>query len=120
MTLYSHTYLIVMNCSRNFVYIIYISLTNKLTNTQTYKTYRKVFVLKNNVLSHVTGPSLGSDGRLHAGIVVMFFTLMSLCSKLYAITRQQITGRIWVYHSCLNFLFHNEFFHNFNVYLTSE
>jgi hypothetical protein len=33
-----------------------------------------VFILKNNVLSHVTGPSLGSDRRLHAGLVVMFFT----------------------------------------------
>jgi hypothetical protein len=57
-----------MNYSRNFVYIIYISSTSTLTNIQTYKTYRKVFILKNNVLSHVTGPSLGSDGRLHAAL----------------------------------------------------
>ena len=35
-----------------------------------------MFVLKNNVLSHVTGPSLGSDRRLHAGLVVMFFTVL--------------------------------------------
>jgi hypothetical protein len=27
---------------------------------------------QNNVLSHVTGPSLGSDRRLHAGLVVLF------------------------------------------------
>jgi hypothetical protein len=63
-----------MNYSRNLVYIIHIFL--RQTHLQIYKLtkHQKVFVLKNNVLSHVTGPSLGSDRRLHAGLVVMFFT----------------------------------------------
>ena len=33
---------------------------------------------QNNVVSYVTGPSLGSDRRLHADLVVMFFTLPGL------------------------------------------